>query len=149
MIRHSHPEWRIHGSGSTDAHGLAMILVSFLLAIGASLPQLGASGPPFPPPPAGGTVGPSVSQEETRQTVRAAGYQVGDQRLPSRLNVNAADAQALQALPGIGPSLAKRIVVERERNGPFQTEEDLLRVPGIGPKRWQRILPRVRLTEQP
>jgi competence protein ComEA len=69
--------------------------------------------------------------------------------LPSRLNVNAADAQALQALPGIGPSLAKRIVVERERNGPFQTEEDLLRVPGIGPKRWQRILPRVRLTEQP
>ena len=69
---------------------------------------------------------------------------------PSRpLNINAAGAEALQALPGIGPALAARIVADREARGPFRTPEDLLRVPGIGPKRWERIRPLVRLAEEP
>jgi len=52
----------------------------------------------------------------------------GDGRVP----VNTADASALQALPGVGPVLAQRIVEYRERNGPFSLVEDLLDVPGIG-----------------
>ena len=46
--------------------------------------------------------------------------------------VNRADATALEALPGVGPVLAGRIVAHREANGPFQVVEDLLEVPGIG-----------------
>ena len=65
------------------------------------------------------------------------------------LNLNAADAEALQGLPGIGSTLAERIVAHREAQGPFQTAEDLLRVPGIGPKRWGRIRPLVQVTEGP
>ena len=38
----------------------------------------------------------------------------------------------MQHLPGIGPVLGERIVAQREENGPFQSPEDLLRVPGIG-----------------
>ena len=149
MIRDFHPGRRIHGAGSTDAHGLALILVALLLAAGTWLSQFGASAPPFPLPPVARTVTPSVSEDGAPQSARALGSPVEEQRLPNQLDLNAADAEALQTLPGIGPSLAKRIVAEREQNGPFRTAEDLLRVPGIGPKRWQRILPLVRITEQP
>ena len=68
---------------------------------------------------------------------------------PLNININAASAEALQSLPGIGPALAARIVADREARGPFRTSEDLLRVPGIGPKRWEQIRPLVRLTEEP
>jgi competence protein ComEA len=46
--------------------------------------------------------------------------------------INTAEAGALEALPGVGPVLAQRIVEHRERNGPFSVIEDLLDVPGIG-----------------
>ena len=49
------------------------------------------------------------------------------------IDVNAADAAALDSLPGIGPATAAAIVTERERNGPFVDIDDLDRVPGIGP----------------
>lgn len=52
-----------------------------------------------------------------------------------KVNINTADAVALEALPGIGPALAQRIVAYREANGPFTAVEDLLNVPGIGEKK--------------
>jgi competence protein ComEA len=64
------------------------------------------------------------------------------------LDLNTADAEALQALPGIGPALAGRIVADREAQGPFRTAEDLLRVPGIGPKRWERIRHAIRVVAE-
>lgn len=48
------------------------------------------------------------------------------------ISINQADATALEELPGVGPVLAGRIVAHREANGPFETVEDLLEVPGIG-----------------
>lgn len=51
---------------------------------------------------------------------------------PSPVNLNAADAAALMALPGIGEELAARIVEYREEHGPFETVEDLTEVSGIG-----------------
>ena len=50
-----------------------------------------------------------------------------------RVDLNAADAAALDALPGIGPVLARRIVDHRARHGPFRSVEQLDDVPGIGP----------------
>ncbi len=47
--------------------------------------------------------------------------------------VNAASAAELEALDGIGPVLAERIVAWREANGPFAAVEELLEVSGIGP----------------
>ncbi|HEY7563396.1 MAG TPA: ComEA family DNA-binding protein [Acidimicrobiia bacterium] len=49
-----------------------------------------------------------------------------------RVHLNRATASDLEALPGVGPVLAARIVTFREENGPFETIEDLLEVPGIG-----------------
>ena len=52
---------------------------------------------------------------------------------PGPLDVNAATAGELEALPGIGPALARRIIEERGRGGPFADLADLDRVPGLGP----------------
>jgi competence protein ComEA len=48
------------------------------------------------------------------------------------VNLNTADAAALDTLPRIGPALAERILAWREKNGPFASAQDLLDVPGIG-----------------
>ena len=55
------------------------------------------------------------------------------------LNVNHATAIELEGLPGIGPALARRIVADREAQGPFATIAALDRVPGIGPALMARL----------
>lgn len=50
------------------------------------------------------------------------------------VNLNAADAVALETLPGVGPALAARIIAWREENGPFRAVDELLAVAGIGEK---------------
>lgn len=55
---------------------------------------------------------------------------MGRVRLNGPINPNEASLAELQALPGIGPALARRIVEAR----PFQEKRDLLKVPGVGEK---------------
>ena len=55
------------------------------------------------------------------------------------LNINTATAPELEMLPGIGPSLAQKIVEYREKNGPFHKPEDITRVSGIGPAKFEQI----------
>jgi competence protein ComEA len=50
------------------------------------------------------------------------------------VNVNKATIEELDAVSGIGPVLAKRIVEYRKKNGPFKNIDDLVNVSGIGPK---------------
>lgn len=50
----------------------------------------------------------------------------------TRTNVNTADVQELQKLPGVGPATAAAIVAQREKSGPFRSVDDLLEVRGIG-----------------
>ena len=57
------------------------------------------------------------------------------------VDINTADEETLQQLPGIGPALAERIVAERAANGPFADAADLTRVSGIGEKTVQAIAP--------
>jgi competence protein ComEA len=65
-----------------------------------------------------------------------AGTEVGDP-----VDLNTADASALETLPGIGPSIAQRILDHRELNGPFAGVDDLLEVSGIGPATLEKIRP--------
>lgn len=48
------------------------------------------------------------------------------------IDLNTADATALEELPGIGPALAERIVSYRDEHGPFASVDELTDVPGIG-----------------
>lgn len=59
------------------------------------------------------------------------------------VNINTANQEQLDALPGIGPALAQRIIEFRETNGPFKSVQDLQKVPGIGAKKFEQLLPSV------
>jgi competence protein ComEA len=53
------------------------------------------------------------------------------------LNLNTATPKQLEALPGIGPVLAKRIVDFRDKKGGYKRIEELLAIPGVTEKKWQ------------
>ena len=55
------------------------------------------------------------------------------------ININTADSELLQQLPGIGAVLAERIITYRTENGPFETVSQLTMVPGIGPDRLEGL----------
>lgn len=59
------------------------------------------------------------------------------------ININLADAATLQALTGIGPTYAARIVQYRLENGLFRDVEDLINIRGIGPVTMQKLRPYV------
>jgi competence protein ComEA len=60
------------------------------------------------------------------------------------VDLNAADWPELAALPGIGETLARRIVESRQKDGPFADHDDLRRVRGIGPKTMENLRPYLR-----
>lgn len=159
MIQDSRPGQQVRPASAGDAHALAVLLLAAALTVGTALPGLGPSSPGFPPPP-GVEAGRRITSPQAATDARAVSPVPGPRMAPGRasakpllvlpLDLNAADTETLQGLPGIGPTLAERIVAHREAHGPFQTAEDLLRVPGIGPKRWERIRHAIRVvTEGP
>lgn len=64
-----------------------------------------------------------------------------------KVNINTADAELLDTLPHIGPTLAKKIIEYREENGPFQSIDDLKKVAGIGEKTFEDIKPFITIDE--
>lgn len=61
------------------------------------------------------------------------------------VNLNRANTEEIDQIPGIGPTLAARILDYRKAKGPFLTLEDLQKVPGIGKKLLGRIKDYVRI----
>ena len=60
------------------------------------------------------------------------------------VNINTATIAELEALPGIGETLAKRIVEYRDKNGKFRRSEHLMLVTGVSERRFRQIRNRVR-----
>ncbi len=58
---------------------------------------------------------------------------------PAIVDLDIATADQIETLRGIGPSLAKRIVADRDSLGPFGSIAELQRVKGVGPKLAARI----------
>jgi len=56
-----------------------------------------------------------------------------------KLDINTASVKQLQTLPGIGPTIAQDIVKYRQTHGAFEKIEDIMRVKGIGKKKFERI----------
>lgn len=57
----------------------------------------------------------------------------------AKININTATSEELQELDGVGEATAEKIIKEREENGPFATVEDIMRVPGIGEKKFEAM----------
>lgn len=72
-------------------------------------------------------------------TVAVASDQTASRTSNLRININTASARELETLPGIGQSLAARIVEHREKNGKFRRPEHLIMVRGISDKRFRAL----------
>jgi len=65
--------------------------------------------------------------------------EAGETEEPQKIDLNRAEAWLLEALPGIGETLAQRIVAYRQQNGPFQNINQLTKVEGIGAATYEQI----------
>lgn len=88
-------------------------------------------GPEAPGPPGGGAG--AAGQPGGAAGAGAAGG------TGATVNINTADAAALDQLPGVGPSTAAKIIAHREANGAFGSVEELMEVPGIGPAKFEAL----------
>ena len=111
-------------------------------------PASGASGAadssvPAPAPETTVTVHVVVDQQGTAAVAEGGGAvaATGASAAPTggKINLNTADEPALQTLPGIGPATAQKIIADRNSHGPFRAPEDLMRVSGIGPKKYDAL----------
>ena len=111
-------------------------MLAVLLVLGTLTDLVRARHPPLAALPDAAPVPVTAPPDSSRAGTPAAS------RTP--LDLNAASAAELDALPGIGPVLAARIVEHRRRQGPFRSVEELRSVPGIGPKLLARLRPALR-----
>lgn len=79
---------------------------------------------------------PAVSQDSGRGSGEASSSQES-----TLVNINLAGVDELDTLPGIGPATAQAIVDDRTENGRFASTEDLMRVSGIGEKKFEKLAP--------
>lgn len=82
----------------------------------------------------------SVSSPKSESAPRTVLYTTDGSVAESFVNINTADAETLQHLPGIGEVLAERIVAYRENSGSFRSILELLDIEGIGQTKLENIM---------
>ena len=96
-----------------------LLILSFVAALSSAVtPVLAQEMPPKPKPTPQAPATPPAS---------------------TLLNLNTATKADLEKLPGIGPSMAQRILDYREKNGSFKKVEELMNVQGIGEKAFLKL----------
>lgn len=131
-----------------ERRGALTLLVLLLLGTAHDLWQ--ARQPPVGLPPAlsRGAGAAAPGPEAVASGAASAPPAAPAAQVRGPVDLNRATLQELDALPGIGPVLAGRIVAERARLGRFRSREDLFAVPGIGPKLFARLAPLVSIGEE-
>ena len=84
---------------------------------------------------------PPVRSEPAKQTETKKSSGSTEKKVTFPVNINTASKKELDALPGIGETLAQRIIDYRTANGPFSTVDDLTKVKGIGAKTLEKLKP--------
>ncbi len=79
------------------------------------------------------------NREREPEAAGNAGHGVGTVRPLFPIDLNGAEIELLEELPGIGPTRARAIAESRESRGPYRSVEDLRRVRGIGPATVRRL----------
>src|SRR5207253_10548174 len=112
--------------GSTPEADLTRLNLAAALTDGSrvAVPRVGAPAPEVDPAAVSGAPTPGSD------SATSAGTPV---------NLNTANAQQLDVLPGIGPATAATIIKDREVHGPFRSVDDLGRVRGIGDSKLEQL----------
>ena len=84
---------------------------------------------------------PPVRSEPAKQTETKKSSGSTEKKVTFPVNINTASKKELDALPGIGETLAQRIIDYRSANGLFSTVDDLTKVKGIGAKTLEKLKP--------
>ena len=84
---------------------------------------------------------PPVRSEPSKQTEPKKSSGSSEKKVTFPVNINTASKKELDALPGIGETLAQRIIDYRSANGLFSTVDDLTKVKGIGAKTLEKLKP--------
>ncbi|MGN7780932.1 helix-hairpin-helix domain-containing protein [Mycolicibacterium sp. 22603] len=121
--------------GALDGADLVGLNMARRVADGEQI-IVGLAAPPGSPSPMGSSVKSAAEPSgqpgpaSTAATTGSAG---------SRVNLNTATAEDLDALPGVGPVTAAAIIAWRDANGPFGSVDQLGEVDGIGPARLDKL----------
>lgn len=97
--------------------------------------------PPETTPPTVPATEPPVRSEPAKQTEPKKSSGSTEKKVTFPVNINTASKKELDALPGIGETLAQRIIDYRSANGPFSTVDELTKVKGIGEKTLEKLKP--------
>ena len=119
----------MRGDGEAVPPSARAALAGQLAAVDSAIAARGRRGTPTP-----------ASQVTPQVTPRA---------LTSPVDLDSAPESVLVTLPGVGPALAKRIVQDRARGGPFGSLTAFTRVAGIGEKTAARLAPYVTFSASP
>lgn len=133
---------------------LALVVLALVFSVGF---LLGRASVPYPIGAAVSRV-PETNTENEKQDAEeneaadsaAAETDGADQAAPQRIvNINTADADTLQTLPGVGEVLAGRIIEYRELSGGFVTVEQLMEVSGIGQQKFDALRDDITVEDTP
>ena len=139
MLKSPAMDWR-------GAYQISLSLIALLAFAGAAWLMVAPEPSPgieIIPPPSADAPSPA-SASGAAAPAGDSSVQDGD---ALSVNLNTASASELTALPGIGETLAARIVAWREENGPFDRVDQVMAVYGIGPATYERIRPYARARE--
>ena len=84
-----------------------------------------------------GVIEENTAQETTQKTSQTTVNKTNSNT--KKVNINTALQTELETLPGIGPSIATKIITYRKENGGFKTIEDIKEVSGIGESKFNNI----------
>ena len=133
---------------------LALVVLALVFSVGF---LLGRASVPYPIGAAVSRV-PETNTENEKQDAEeneaadsaAAETDGADQAAPQGIvNINTADADTLQTLPGVGEVLAGRIIEYRELSGGFVTVEQLMEVSGIGQQKFDALRDDITVEDTP
>ncbi len=120
--------------GFTRQERAVILFLLFALIIGSGITILKGRNPGVAP-----ELVPPSNKGSDLEEISEKSREVPLHPIQGKVNINTAGLEELESLPGVGPSLARKIIDYRSQKGRFEKIEEIKRVSGIGEKSFQGI----------